>query len=154
MFNYNNDDDLYQELNIKKTKSINIVNLLKRREIGYLDRTETVFNETKRIYLSIHPNFTVINVKTPNCFLRRFNPSGEFLITFNQQLNGVIIYRFNGSSSAQNDIDLLFKTFPKHLDKTDLNNHECEALRLKVFDLFFKEIKNLKLIKQNELMNR
>lgn len=43
-----NDYDLYEELNIRKSKSINIINLLKRREIGYLDRTETVINETKQ----------------------------------------------------------------------------------------------------------
>ena len=87
------DYDLYEELNIRKSKSINIINLLKRREIGYLDRTETVINETKRIYLSIHPNFTVLNVKTPNCFLRRFTSDGKYLIAFNSQLNGIIIYK-------------------------------------------------------------
>ena len=150
------DSDLYEDLNIKKPKPINIIRTLFRREIGYtnIDRTETVFNETKRIYLAIYPNFTVINVKTPNCFLRRFSPDGRFLIAFNQLLNGIIIYKFNGSSSAQNEIDSLFKTYPKHLDKSDLNNGECEQLRLRIFNLFFTEMKNLKLIQQNELINR
>ena len=153
MFN-KSDKDIYAELNIKKSKTINIVNLLSKRELGYYKRTETKFNEIKRFYLAIHPNFTVLNVKTPNCYLRRFSPDGRFLIAFNQLLNGIIVYKYNGCTSAQNEINSLFKTFSKNLDKSCLNNQECEQLRLRIFNLFFKEIKNLKLIQQNELINR
>ncbi len=153
MFN-KNDSDIYAELNIKKPNPINIINTLIKRELGYQKKTETTFNELKRIYLAIYPNYTVLNVKTPNCYLRRFSPDGRYLIAFNQHLNGIIIYKFNGSTSAQNEIKNILKTYPSHLDKTDLYNQECEQLRLKIFNLYFNEVKNLKLIQQNELINR
>ena len=153
MFN-KNDSDIYAELNIKKQNPINLINTLIKRELGYQKKTETTFNELKRIYLAIYPNYTVLNVKTPNCYLRRFSPDGRYLIAFNQHLNGIIIYRFNGSTSAQNEIKNILKAYPSHLDKTDLYNQECEQLRLKIFNLYFNEVKNLKLIQQNELINR
>lgn len=112
------DDDLYKEFNISKRKSLNLIHNLISRELGTNSsilgltslfsgqhRNElTRFNHLKRIYLAITPNYTIINVKTPNCYLRRFSPDGRYLIAFNQNLNGIQIFLFKGSSAGIEDI--------------------------------------------------
>jgi hypothetical protein len=114
----NPDDDLYKEFNISKRKSINLVHNLIARELdtnssilgltslfsGQHRNERTRFNHLKRIYLAITPSYTIINVKTPNCYLRRFSPDGRYLVAFNQNLNGIQIFLFKGSSAGVDEI--------------------------------------------------
>lgn len=146
-----NESNVFKDFNLPKRKSINILDTLLHRELG-CPRREIRHNQIKKFYHSIHPNFTVLNVKTPNCFLRRFSPCGRYLIAYNNTLSGIIIYQFEGSASGCEALSAL-KNYT-HAEHTDLGNNECEQIRSRIFDLFFTEKKNLKLIDNNEFINR
>lgn len=114
----NNDGDLFKEFKLSKRRPLNLIHNLIGRELGTYSSTVgltslstgqhrnelTSYNHLKRIYLAITPNYTVINVKTPSCYLRRFTPDGRYLVAFNQNLNGIQIFLFKGSSSGIKDI--------------------------------------------------
>lgn len=159
--------DLFKELNLKKRTPINLVHNLFGRELGtysctlYITNTfsdqsnkheKTKFNQMKRVYLSICPNYTILNVRMPSCFLRRFSPDGRYIIAFNQQLNGIQIFSFNGSSAGLEQIQKLNSKFAQ--DKTDLNDFDSNQFRQNAFDTFFKETANLRLTENNELIHR
>ena len=91
----NEDKDLFKDFNITRSKPLNLIYILISREFGSnsstlglislyngcSNRNElTVHNHLKRIYLAITPNYTIINVKTPICYLRRFSLDGKYLI--------------------------------------------------------------------------
>ena len=136
----------------------------------YTNRNEsTTGNQLKRLYLSINPNYSVLNVKTPHCYFRKFSPDGKHLFAFNQALNGVQVFLFNGSSSgigelkkintkiANSKLNQTAKNEYKEVsyDKTNFNESESDQFRTRAFDVYFKELYNLKLVSdESELMNR
>ncbi|RNA05223.1 DET1 -like protein [Brachionus plicatilis] len=165
MMNY--EFDLFKELNLRKRTPINLVHNLFGRELGtysctlYITNTfsnhsnrheKTKFNQMKRVYLSIYPNYSILNVRMPNCFLRRFSPDGRYIIAFNQHLNGIQVFSFNGSSAGLEQLQKLNSKFAQ--DKTDLNDFDSDQFRQKSFDIFFKETANLRLTENNELIHR
>ena len=166
----NNDTDLFQDLKLTKRRPLNLIHNLIGREngsysstlgitsafTGYSNRSECNFkNQLKRIYLSITPNYTILNVKTPNCYFRRFSPDGRFLIGFNQNLNGIHLFQFNGSSAGIQQLERLNNDPSRPLDdKTDFTDYESDQLRYRAFDTYFKEKINIRLTDNNELMNR
>lgn len=174
----NNDDDLFKEYKLTKRRPLNLIHNLISRELGTYSNSSltslysgqnryerTKFNHLKSIYLAVTPNYTIINVKTPNCYLRRFSPDGRYLVAFNQNLNGVQIFLFNGSSAGIEDIRSFsqnnlsqsqdFSNFrSKPADRTDFENTESYQFRLRAFEKYFKELANLKLTDNNELVNR
>ncbi len=183
--NTNCDHDLYHDLNLKRRRPLNLVKGLIGREFGshsstlyttclfteHANRNEAIaLNQLKRSYLSITPNYSILNVKVPNCFLRRFSPDGRYLIAFNYNQNGIQIYEFNGSGSAVKDIEYIHDTYSKknfnsnqspngsfgqsRPDKTEFSDYESDQLRFRAFELFFKERANLRLTENNEQIHR
>lgn len=182
----NYESDLYEELNLKKRQPINLIQNLMGRELGtnsytlyttttfndFSNRNEqTKFNLMKRVYLCINPNYSILNVKIPNCFLRRFSPDGRYLIAFNQYLNGIQIFSFKGSSAGISDIDKInehqystrspsdetcFRESNNlHFqDRTNFNESESDQFRSKAFSTYFKETANLKLTENSEQIHR
>ena len=119
----NTDGDLFNELHLTKRRPLNLIYNLLGRELGthsntlytasfrndYTNRREsTRLNQLKRLYLNATPNYTILNVKTPHCFFRRFTPDGRYLIAFDQNLNGVHIFLFNGSQMVISDIQSIY----------------------------------------------
>ena len=181
----NNDNDLIQEFKLCKRNPLNIIYNLLGRELGtyscsvytnsvfnreYSNRHEkTTFNHLKKVYLAVTPNYSILNVKTPNCYLKRFSPDGRYLIAYNQHLNGIQIFEFHGSSSGIADIDKINKnnqsnnqsknesnSFNKSFvnDKTDFNDFESDQFRFRAFSTYFSEKANLRLTDNGELINR
>jgi hypothetical protein len=151
-------NDLYHELNLRKKTPINLINNLIGRELGtnssalylkstrseYSNRSESLkFTQLKRVYLTIYPNYSILNVKIPNCCFRKFSPDGKYLIGFNHNLTGVQIFRFNGCSSAINDIN----------DLSQDDASKLESLKANVFERFFTEIVNQRFIDPNNINN-
>jgi de-etiolated-1 len=159
---------VYKEFNIRKSRPINIVATLKKRELGannFNTTRESNFQLIKRIYLSIYPSLTIINVKIPNCYLKKFTPDGQHLVAYNQTLTGIHVYKYEGCAKIFDFIDRHYGTshwFEQ--DKCDLNARQYDRLREGLFDLLFREIRHLKLIthdtyspmvdNNNELINR
>lgn len=145
------DQDLFDELKLKRRQPLNIIHNLMGRELGTNSCTLYIvnkFNELanrseqigrnllKRIYLTITPNYSILNVKIPNCYLRRFSPDGRFLVAFNHNLTGVQIFAYRGCSAGVDDIDRL-----KHInnnDRTDFSSYESDQFRFRAFDTYFK----------------
>lgn len=75
-----------------------VVRLMKRETFG--NNTGNDFANARQFYQNVFPNFTVVNVEKPPCFLRKFSPDGRFLIAFSSDQTSLEIYRFKGSSAA------------------------------------------------------
>ena len=170
---YSNDYDLYQDLNLKKRRPLNILNNLISRELGtnssslytstlfteYANRNETTkYNQMKRVYLTLTPNYSVLNVKVPNCFIRRFSPDGRYLIAFNYNLTGILIYQFNGCTAGMTETDKINMHCVSQKqplpDRTDFNDFDSDQFRFKSFETFFHEKANLRLTENNETIHR
>lgn len=57
-------------------------------------------NTSRGFYLNIVPNYTLMNVEKPTCFLRKFSPDGEHFIAFSTYQTALEVYRFNGCQAA------------------------------------------------------
>jgi de-etiolated-1 len=167
------ESDLMKEFKVKKKKPLNLINNLIGRELGtysgllYLSsvrseysskRELTSFNHLKRIYLCVTPNYSVLNVKIPNCYLRRFSPDGRYLIAFSSSLDGIQIFFFKSPSAGLEHIQK-FKDSSSldnkySYDKTDCDNFESYTFRMRAFDVYLKKVSEIKLTESNELMNR
>jgi hypothetical protein len=179
----NYDNDLYHEFKLAKRKPLNLIYNLMGRELGTCSNTlilksfhsehankneKSSYNQLKRVYLCVYPNYTILNVKMPNCYLRRFSPDGRFLVAFNHNLTGIQIFYYKGCTSGaidlekiQNPVSSQFtRTSPPSSrattsnDKTDFNDPNADQFRYRAFDTYFQELAFLKLTENNELMNR
>ncbi len=135
-----NDDDLFKEFKLTKHRPLNIIHNLIGRELGTNSSTLrltslysgqhrnelTSFNHLKKIYLSVTPDYTVISVKTPSCYLRRFSPDGRYLVAFNQNLNGIQIFLFKGSYAGIEEI----QKFSQPVTTENLDTSTCNPSRI------------------------
>lgn len=62
----------------------------------------TLLNTARGFYLNIVPNYTLVNVEKPPCFLRKFTPCGKYFIAFSMCQTSLEIYRFHGAGAAGN----------------------------------------------------
>lgn len=112
----------------RKIKPQNIVNRLINREMyGSKKSSHTEF------YQCIFPNFSIVNVDKPPCFLRKFSPDGKYLIAFSFDQSALEIYKFQGCSAAQ---DLIY-----HFNDectTAANVGMIYEIRTKIFNRLFK----------------
>lgn len=83
----------------RRIPSQNIVHKLIRRELCGELKPGTSFRNIRSFHTSIVPDFTIINVEKPPCFLRKFSPDGRHFIAFSADQTSVEIYHFKGSAS-------------------------------------------------------
>jgi de-etiolated-1 len=160
------DSDLFKDFKIIKRKPLNIINNLIGRELGtnssllhissyfseYSNKNQqTKFNHLKCLYLCVTPNYTILNVKTPSCFIRKFSPDGTRLIAFHQNLNSIQIFLFKSPSAG---IEHIKKFNLKSTDKTNLDDYESYTFRSIAFNVYFKQLACIQLIENNQLLNR
>lgn len=107
----------------RKVPAQNIVIRLKNRETFAYKKPGTHFHAARQFYQNVFPNFTVINVEKPPCFLRKFSPDGKHFIAFSSDQTSLEIYVYKGPAAAAN---LLQKTTPLYQVKTE------------IFERFFK----------------
>ncbi|XP_030749680.1 DET1 homolog isoform X2 [Sitophilus oryzae] len=122
-----------------------VVRLLNRERYGSR-KAGTQLHTVRQFYQNIFPNFTVINVEKPPCFLRKFSPDGKCFIAFSADQTSLEVYSYQGPAAAadllqnignydtlsisiQNDIkSRIFERFFKHLiniTTTEQLNREC-----------------------------
>ena len=79
------------------------------------------------------PNFTLVNVEKPPCFLRKFSPDAKRFIAFSADQTCLEIYSYQGPAAAA---DLLQDTSGEFLggDETE----SSQRIRNVVFNKFFK----------------
>jgi len=54
----------------------------------------------RAFYVSVTPNYTVVNVEKPPCFLRKFTPDGRRFVAFSHNQTELEIYLYRGPAAA------------------------------------------------------
>lgn len=121
-----------------------VTRFFSRQTFGY-KKPGTHFHTARQYYQNICPNFTVINVEKPPCFLRKFSPDGKHFIAFSADQSALEIYTYMGPSAAG---DLLQKI---KYEKGEKNNFEVKS---KIFERFFKQKFVVNITQGNEQLNR
>ena len=110
----------------------NVVHRLQQRET-HNGRPGAQFHQARLFYTNVFPNFTVVNVEKPPCFLRKFSPDGRYFIAFSADQTAIEIYSFGGSGAAED----LLKTIRGDV-ATSVNDQKTNLIRAKLFERFFK----------------
>lgn len=122
----------------KRIPAQNIVIRLNRRQTYGYKKPGTHFYSARQFYQNVFPNFTVINVEKPPCFLRKFSPDGKHFIAFSADQTCLEIYVYQGPSAAA---DLLEESYTR-------------KLKVEIFERFFKLKFRVNVAKGNEQLNR
>ena len=131
----------------RKIPPQNIVHRLHIRET-HICRPGTHFHVARRLHTNVFPNFTVVDVEKPPCFLRKFSPDGRYFIAFSADQTSIEIYEFQGAAAAENLLHDL-------KDGTEwLHSREHTTIRNKLFENFF-HLKHVTSVASNgEHLNR
>ncbi|ELU14951.1 hypothetical protein CAPTEDRAFT_208808 [Capitella teleta] len=109
----------------------NIVQRLFHRETNQ-GKPGTSFHTARTFHTNFFPNYTVVNVDKPPCFLRKFSPDGRYFVAFSSNQMSIEIYEFQGSSAAEH----LFQP----MEGEFMCNSDPRAAKIKneLFGKFFK----------------
>jgi len=134
----------------------NIVQRLLHRELNAGRRRGCNAAATARkFFTNIFPNFTVVNVEKPACFLRKFSPDGRHLIAFSADQTSLEIYEFCGPASAADMLNML----PPNDAATDFLSDNVDTLaaihvRSQLFSRFFRLKRVTGIAVSGESLNR
>ena len=106
-------------------------------------------NTVRGFHLNIVPNFTLVNVEKPPCFLRKFSPDGKKFIAFSADQTSLEIYSYQGPAAAA---DLLQGTEGEFLGGED--TEVSQRVRNEVFGRFFKLQYTVSVSPCSEQLNR
>jgi len=134
----------------------NIVQRLLSRELHAGRRRSCSATTTARIFFTnVFPNYTVINVEKPACFLRKFSPDGRHLIAFSADQTSLEIYEFCGPAAAAEMLNQL----PVSDNAADflpdsVDSPAATQVRTQLFSRFFKLIRVTGIAGSGESLNR
>ena len=137
-------DSLY-EFKPRCLPNHSIVRKLTERETGLGTRKpNTHLHCAKAFNLNVFPNFTVVNVEKPPCFLRKFAPDGRHFVAFSRDQSSLEVYEFQGPDAVE---DLL--------RNRDENTGEGDTyIRDNLFERFFKKKSTVTVASNGEHLNR
>ncbi|XP_054160783.1 DET1 homolog [Oppia nitens] len=152
-----NDDQEFNDWEGIKRRRIcpqNLVIRLLRREVSYgrpVGGCGIGRHGLRSLHQNIVPNFTIVNIEKPNCFLRKFTPDGRHLLAFSADQTCIEIYQYMGPSAASH----LLKDIPSAQEfTTNGSDEKSQRLKSKVFETLFK-LKNVVNVTTNgEQLNR
>jgi len=122
-----------EELVPRRIPSQNLVARLAARQMfgaGYRRHSP---NTVRGFHTNIFPDFTLVNVEKPPCFLRKFSPDGKRFIAFSADQTSLEIYGYQGPAAAA---DLLQGVQGEFLGSEE-NQHNTRVRNV-VFNRFFK----------------
>ncbi|XP_063216321.1 DET1 homolog [Bacillus rossius redtenbacheri] len=127
----------------------NIVTRLIKRETFGCKKPGTHFHVAREFHQNVFPNFTIVNVEKPPCFLRKFSPDGKYFIAFSADQTSLEIYLYLGCSAAA---DLVHGLRGEYVgNKSDRQSHQ---IRAQVFERFFKLKWVVNVAQSGEQLNR
>lgn len=129
----------------KKISPQNVVIRLNNRQIYSYRKPGTHFYAVRQFYQNVFPNFTVINIEKPPCFLRKFSPDGKHFIAFSADQACLEIYVYRGPAAAA---DLLRNSEEQNDEQRRFD------IKSKMFDRFFTLKHLVNLAKGTEQLNR
>lgn len=136
------------EIQTRRIPKQNIVFRLINRQIYGVHKTGA-HQATRSFYLNIFPNFTVVNVEKPPCFLRKFSPNGQHFIAFSSDQTSLEIYQYKGCTAAA---DLLQKCSGEFIGNTI--HSEGENIRNDIFNRLFQLKHTVAVAQSNKQLNR
>ncbi|XP_071083314.1 DET1 homolog [Haliotis cracherodii] len=135
-------------IRFRKIPNQNVVHRLMNREI-HAAKSGNQFHQARKFYTNVFPNYTVINVEKPPCFLRKFSPSGRYFIAFSSDQTSIEIYEFQGSASAE---DLISNHKGDVLSVS--SDQASQQVRNELFERFFKLRHTTTVAQNGEHLNR
>lgn len=90
-------DDVTQTLKPRRIQNQNVVHRLERRRICS-GRPGAHWYRVRCFHQNLFPNFTVVNVEKPPCFLRKFSPDGRCFIAFSSDQTSLEVKTGKASS--------------------------------------------------------
>jgi len=132
----------------RKIPRQNLVSRLHYRETN-IGRAGTHFHVARMFYTNIFPNFTVVSVEKPPCFLRKFSPDGTYFIAFSSDQTSIEIYEFQGPGAAEALLQNV-----KGEDAGIRSDPMAAHIRSKLFDAFFKRKHVTSVASNGEHLNR
>lgn len=88
-------EDGFPTLRPRRIQNQNVVHRLERRRICS-GRPGAHWYRVRCFHQNLFPNFTVVNVEKPPCFLRKFSPDGRCFIAFSSDQTSLEIYEYQG----------------------------------------------------------
>ncbi|XP_070542911.1 DET1 homolog [Ptychodera flava] len=138
--------DEQSKIRPRRIPNQNIVHRLRQRET-HEGRPGTHFQAARVFHQNIFPNFTVVNVEKPPCFLRKFSPDGQHFIAFSADQTSLEIYQFQGPAAAE----VLLQNAKGTLAGNDeLSKH----IRDNIFNTFFMLRHSVNVAPNGEHLNR
>jgi len=125
-----------------------VIRLRSRRMFGSSYRRRSI-NTGRGFYTNVFPDFTLVNVEKPPCFLRKFSPDGNKFIAFSADQTSLEVYEYQGPAAAA---DLLTNIQGKYLSSQQ--NEENNRIRNCVFNRFFKLKYTVSVSPCSEQLNR
>lgn len=77
----------------RRIQNQNVVHRLEQRRISS-GRAGAHWYRVRCFHQNLFPNFTVVNVEKPPCFLRKFSPDGRWFIAFSSDQTSLEIYEY------------------------------------------------------------
>uniref|UniRef100_A0A3B3UHV9 DET1 partner of COP1 E3 ubiquitin ligase n=1 Tax=Poecilia latipinna TaxID=48699 RepID=A0A3B3UHV9_9TELE len=132
----------------RRIQNQNVVYRLEKRRVCS-GRPGAHWYRVRCFHQNLFPNFTVVNVEKPPCFLRKFSPDGRYFIAFSSDQTSLEIYEYQGCQAAQ---DLLRGQEGETLSTA---NDQCSLnIRSRLFQRFFSLLHVTNVASNGEHLNR
>ncbi|KAM9640076.1 DET1 homolog isoform X2 [Harpia harpyja] len=132
----------------RRIQNQNVIHRLERRRISS-GKAGTHWHQVRVFHQNVFPNFTVVNVEKPPCFLRKFSPDGRYFIAFSSDQTSLEIYEYQGCQAAE---DLLQGYEGEIL--ANGNDQRSVNIRGRLFERFFVLLHITNVASNGEHLNR
>lgn len=132
----------------RRIQNQNVVHRLEQRRISS-GPPGAHWYRVRCFHQNLFPNFTVVNVEKPPCFLRKFSPDGRWFIAFSSDQTSLEIYEYQGCQAAQ---DLLQGQEGETL--ANGNDQASLGIRGRLFERFFSLTHVTNVASNGEHLNR
>ncbi len=119
----------------RKLETQNVVSRLFHREINGSRYKKNFLNTSRGFYTNVYPNYTLVNIEKPPCFLRKFTPDGKRFIAFSHDQTHLEIYEYGGSGTLGKAMDAL-PVDSDYLRASD-DSDPAKVVRSSAFDAVF-----------------
>nr|XP_014340363.1 PREDICTED: DET1 homolog [Latimeria chalumnae] len=132
----------------RRIQNQNIVHRLEFRRI-FSGRPGAHWYQVRLFHQNTFPNFTVVNVEKPPCFLRKFSPDGRYFIAFSLDQTSLEIYEYQGCQAAED----LLQGYEGEIFANG-NDQRSFSIRGRLFDRFFVLLHITNVASNGEHLNR
>ncbi|XP_054717126.1 DET1 homolog [Uloborus diversus] len=132
----------------RKIPNQNIVARLIKRETCFVKPSVSPYYAVRYFHQNVVPNYTIVNIEKPPCFLRKFSPDGKYFIAFSSDQTSIEIYEYKGPSSAESLLNRVKG------EQTTISDSDYLLVRTKIFEHFFHLKHTVNVAINDEQLNR